>query len=120
MSVEAAERHRIVLGWILLVDDAATGLPQGKVTNAFCRKPRRSFTTFHGVSPYDDMFRAPSGSTFNTQATFYEGLSLPNQFKPGISNATTMPAGILRATPKNPHLPLDHATRANRRWWVAP
>ena len=74
------------------------------------------FTTRHGYSPYDDMLRGSSGTTFYGQARFYQGLALPSSF---TSNNPATAAGVLPATTVNPNLPLVNATAANRRWWEA-
>ena len=66
---------------------------------------------------YSDAFTGGDGSHIHASARFYEGLKLPDNFK---RQPDGFPAGILRATTENPHLPTVNATLPNVRWWMAP
>jgi len=65
----------------------------------------------------DDEFVGASGSKFNAEARFYEGLQLPSSFQP---NNPATAAGILPSTTVNPKLPTDNATEPVDRTWTAP
>lgn len=62
----------------------------------------------------------PSGTRVMTQARFYEGLTTPRSWNSGWNTPGAEAAGSLKAIATNPHLPTSQATRANRRYWVAP
>ena len=70
----------------------------------------------------DDYFGGPRGTTISAEARFYEGLNTPSTWLTGDQQPTTQawPAHILHATAQNPDLSTVHATRVDRRWWVAP
>lgn len=79
--------------------------------------PNSQFTKLHLQHfQYDDEFAGPAGSTIHATARFYEGLHLPRAF---VRQPSGFPAGILRATKVNPHLPTNHATARDVRTWVA-
>lgn len=69
------------------------------------------------VFGYDDMFRGLTGSHIHSSARFYDGLQLPASF---TVHPAGFPAGVLRATTVDPHLPLKHATAADNRDWTSP
>jgi hypothetical protein len=74
--------------------------------------------SIHGIDAtghsYSDMFAGNQGSHIHASARFYEGLHLPGSFK---VQPAGFPAGILRATTRNPNLPIQNATAPNVRWW---
>jgi RHS repeat-associated protein len=74
--------------------------------------------SIHGTdasgASYSDAFAGGAGSHAHASARFYEGLTLPGSFK---VQPAGFPAGILRATTKDPHLPTQNATAPNVRWW---
>ena len=76
-------------------------------------------TTIFPRFGYDDLFRAPTGSTFNAEARFYEGLQLPQTFVSDPDNPDTATA-VLPATTVDPNLPTTYATPRVNRVWVAP
>ena len=73
-------------------------------------------TTYDGISSYDDVFQAPSGTKASATARFYEGLQLPAAFTPGGHPYS----GILPSTTGNPNLPTNNATAPVNRRWRAP
>lgn len=79
--------------------------------------PNSQFTEYHLQHfPFDDEFTGPAGSTIHASARFYEGLKLPPAF---VRQPAGFPAGILRATKVNPHLPAKDATAPDVRTWIA-
>ena len=76
----------------------------------------------HLTAQYNDNFKGTSGTTFDAQARFYEGLSLPESFVVAntSNNPKIAPANNLRATATNPHLSTANATAVNHRWFVVP
>ncbi len=110
-------------GWIvqhIVMNLAASGNQPGRSLNYWeaWQIPRGSQSTIYlNTYPYDDMFRAPTGSRITGSARFYEGLTLPPSFVP--NNAATA-AGILPATTSDPKLGTRRATNSDNRTWNAP
>lgn len=73
-------------------------------------------TTFNAYSSYDDQFKAPSGTTIEGRARFYEGLQLPRAFLPGFAP----PSGSLPSTYTDQKIPTKNATESVDRTWTAP
>lgn len=104
-------------GWIVQHVDA--DFPRAHVHfdywEAWRVKPGASVTTLHRRFWYDDEFdTAGEHGTVHASAAFYEGLTLPPEFR--VANPKTA-AHLLRSTTNDPKLPTTDATDPVARDW---